>query len=114
MAFANGVVSGDGIDDVGRFFLKGRYDAATRECHWTKTYVGGHDVFYRGYREGKGIWGRWEIGNLAHGGFHIWPRGIAEGEMEHESASDEQPVDAIATQEADLHNVTGGQANNAA
>ena len=73
LTFANGNMSGDGVDDVGRFLIKGRYDAASRECHWTKTYVGAHDVFYRGFREGKGIWGAWEIGAglWGHGGCRL-------------------------------------------
>ena len=80
-------MTGDGVDCVGRFLIKGRYDAAALECHWTKTYIGAHDVFYRGFREGKGIWGTWEIGLWARGGFHIWPR--HEGEGEQESASEQ-------------------------
>ena len=58
LTFANGNMSGDGMDDVGRFLIKGRYDAANRECYWTKSYLGAHEVFYRGFREGKGIWGK--------------------------------------------------------
>jgi hypothetical protein len=106
LTFANGNMSGDGIDDIGRFLIKGRYDAGSRECHWTKTYVGSHDVFYRGFREGKGIWGTWEIGILAHGGFHIWPRGVGEGEAALEAAASAQPVDAIGSQE-----ITSGAAH---
>jgi hypothetical protein len=79
-------VSGDGNDDVGRFLIVGRYDVANRECWWTKTYPGSHDVFYRGFREGKGIWGTWEIGVIGHGGFHIWPKGDQEAETEAASA----------------------------
>ena len=96
--FANGKLEGDGNDDVGRFLIRGRYDAATRECHWTKSYIGAHDVFYNGYREGKGIWGTWEITIKYHGGFHIWPRGSGEGDVETEKAEQTQPVDAIATE----------------
>jgi len=59
--FANGRVSGEGNDDVGAFVISGRFDSAKGECDWTKTYIGAHDVFYRGFREGKGIWGTWEI-----------------------------------------------------
>jgi len=99
LAFANGSMSGDGNDDVGRFLIKGRYDSSNRECYWTKTYVGRHDVYYRGFREGKGIWGTWEIKLWGHGGFHIWPRGTGQGEEKAEVASSEQPVDAIANQE---------------
>ena len=78
LTFANGLMSGDGRDDIGLFLIKGKYDAQSRECHWTKSYLGGHDVFYRGFREGKGIWGTWEINLFGHGGFHIWPVGGGE------------------------------------
>jgi len=95
LTFANGSLSGDGIDDVARFFIKGRYDAGDRECYWTKTYPASHDVFYRGFRDGKGIWGRWEISNQCRGGFHIWPCASTEGEAAAQSARQVEPVDAI-------------------
>ena len=95
LTFANGSMTGDGNDDVGRFLIKGRYETATRECHWTKSYVGAHDVFYRGFREGKGIWGTWEIAIRQHGGFHIWPRSAGEEELKHETSQQSEPVDAI-------------------
>lgn len=98
LTFANGQVSGDGQDDIGRFVIKGRYDAPTRECHWTKSYVGAHDVYYRGFREGKGIWGTWEITIRWHGGFHIWPRAAGAGETAAEEEDSAEPVEAIATQ----------------
>jgi hypothetical protein len=98
LEFAKGGISGGGIDDVGRFLIRGRYDAGTCECHWTKTYIGSHDVFYRGFREGKGIWGRWEIGINFHGGFHIWPRGAEAGEEHSEAEAAQEPVDAIASE----------------
>lgn len=93
LTFASGRMNGDGNDDVGRFTIRGQYDAQTLECWWTKTYVGAHDVFYRGFREGKGIWGTWEITVQDHGGFHIWPKRIGEGEVETVSAVKEQPVE---------------------
>ena len=99
LTFTNGNMSGDGVDDIGRFLIKGRYDSASRECYWTKTYLGAHDVFYRGFREGKGIWGTWEIRIQEHGGFHIWPRQAGEGEVQSEAAAATEPVDAVATQE---------------
>jgi len=99
LSFAAGTMTGEGIDDIGKFVIKGRYDGASGECYWTKTYVGAHDVFYRGFREGKGIWGRWEIGVIAHGGFHIWPRGEEPAEAQSESEKEAESVDAVATQE---------------
>jgi len=99
LTFASGSVSGDGTDDIGTFLIKGHYDSATLECHWTKTYIGAHDVFYKGFREGKGIWGTWEIGIFGHGGFRIWPRDASEGEEQSESAEQSEPVDAIATKQ---------------
>ena len=95
--FSNGQMTGDGNDDVGRFLIKGRYDAQALECHWTKAYPGSHDVFYRGFREGKGIWGTWEINSDCHGGFHIWPRGSGDGSENAESHSEQKTVDAVAT-----------------
>jgi hypothetical protein len=74
MEFSGGRVTGEGTDPVGPFVLDGRYDAASGECHWTKTYVGAHDVFYAGRRQGKGIAGTWELDSL-RGGFRIWPVG---------------------------------------
>jgi hypothetical protein len=96
LTFANGNMSGDGSDDVGKFVVKGGYDSANRECYWTKTYLGAHNVFYRGFREGKGIWGTWEISNYSHGGFHIWPRQTGEGEEN--ICEESEPVDAIASE----------------
>jgi len=96
LTFANGNLSGSGSDDVGRFLIKGRYDESTSECYWTKTYIGAHDVFYGGYREGKGIWGRWEIQSTFHGGFHIWPKGAPEGNQDAVHEAESQTVDAVA------------------
>ena len=96
LAFAGGRMTGEGSDDVGRFTIRGRYDTAMRECYWTKSYASAHDVFYRGFREGKGIWGTWEITAFLHGGFHIWPRQAGEGESHAASAASAVPADAVA------------------
>jgi hypothetical protein len=93
--FANGRVSGEGNDVVGAFVISGRFDSAKGECDWTKTYIGAHDVFYRGFREGKGIWGTWEILRDARGGFHIWPRSFAAANEEAVSAEEEMPAPAF-------------------
>jgi hypothetical protein len=95
LAFAAGKVTGDGNDDVGHFVIKGQYNAAALECSWTKTYLGAHHVFYRGFREGKGIWGTWEISLFAHGGFHIWPRHFGDAEMSATAAEGGRPAETI-------------------
>lgn len=107
LVFKDGSLDGFGVDDVGQFTIKGSYDAASRECSWIKTYPGSHSVYYQGYREGKGIWGRWEIAHNCHGGFHIWPRTAGEADdmaleqEKSESESNAAPVEL--TQPAGKH-----------
>src|SRR5216683_6846061 len=96
LAFRNGRMTGDGGDDVGRFTIKGRYDSSSRECFWMKTYPGSHVVFYWGYREGKGIWGRWEIAMDCHGGFHIWPRTQSEDAEQSKADKEQELFEVIA------------------
>jgi hypothetical protein len=78
LTFRQGTLTGEGRDWVGPFLVRGRYDLADGKCYWTKRYLGKHDVFYEGYNEGKGIWGRWEIPPYWKGGFHIWPEGMSD------------------------------------
>ena len=101
LTFEAGEIRGDGTDEAGRFFVRGHYDSSSMKCSWTKTYDGAHDVLYRGYREGKGIWGGWEILQLLyrndHGNFHIWPLQSDAETAESESAKMEEAVNAVAT-----------------
>jgi hypothetical protein len=94
LTFRGGAISGEGRDWVGRFAFRGHYDLADGRCYWTKRYLGKHDVFYRGYNEGKGIWGTWEMTGILwgtfRGGFHIWPEGMPD------------PTRPVLTEEADL------------
>ncbi len=84
LTFREGILRGEGRDFVGDFIFRGRYDVADGRCHWTKRYLGRHDVYYSGFNEGKGIWGRWEIPHgpefvtPLHGGFHIWPKAVGD------------------------------------
>ena len=86
LAFKEGCLSGIGSDYVGEFTLRGRYCVDGGECHWIKKYVGQHDVWYRGFNEGRGIWGTWGLDAFqvapASGGFHIWPEGMADPSYE--------------------------------
>ena len=96
LSFREGTVSGAGSDPVGPFTILGRYDAESNEIHWTKSYLGAHTVFYRGCRDNRGIWGTWEIRTWFTGGFHLWPKGQAEGAREEAEAEIETPVEAVA------------------
>ena len=94
LEFKNGVMTGEGADGIGPFIISGNYSEQNGECAWVKQYVGRHSVDYKGYREGKGIWGNWVIG-AGKGGFHIWP--LSEGglvKVEVESELEEKPVGA--------------------
>ena len=112
LEFGNGTISGEGNDDLGAFLIRGCFDAATKECHWTKTYIGKHDVFYKGFREGKGIWGAWEILNDAHGGFKIWPLAYGENDDDAMTKEEERPVEAVGelvgAESIAAHSVGGG------
>ena len=97
LTFRNGAMTGEGRDWVGEFLVKGQYNLSDGKCHWSKKYVGKHDVFYQGFNEGKGIWGMWEIalaghGVVAKGGFHIWPEGQGDPTNEHLAAEAELPA----------------------
>ena len=93
MEFGNGRITGEGHDFIGGFILDGRYEPSGA-CHWTKTYVAAHDVFYAGQRQGKGISGIWEV-DLIRGGFKIWPLGSGTGEDEVATESGGRPAEAV-------------------
>ncbi len=97
LTFRQGIMEGEGRDWVGSFLIRGRYSLADGRCHWTKRYLGKHDVFYKGFNEGKGIWGVWEIPtvsvpSIGKGGFHIWPEGMADPTDSHLSAAADLPA----------------------
>lgn len=98
LAFQTGTMTGEGRDWVGNFVIRGRYNLADGKCWWTKRYLGRHDVFYDGYNEGKGIWGKWEItpdqnaGVGLNGGFYIWPVGMGDPTEQHLSESADIPA----------------------
>jgi hypothetical protein len=81
LTFAAGQLQATGSDRVGPFTFQGEYIPADGQCRWVKTYLGRHQVTYSGVNEGEGIWGTWEIRELAglyrdQGVFHIWPHGM--------------------------------------
>jgi hypothetical protein len=98
LTFSHGVMTGEGRDWVGDFIIRGKYALEDGKCHWTKRYLGKHDVLYKGYNEGKGIWGMWEIppeqnlGQHWTGGFHIWPEGMPDPTDEYLTEAAEAPA----------------------
>jgi hypothetical protein len=96
LTFRNGAMEGEGRDWVGRFVVRGRYSVADGRCHWSKRYLGAHDVFYQGYNEGKGIWGVWEMprepAHNRRGGFHIWPEGMHDPTGQHLTEEADVPL----------------------
>ena len=79
LRFSMGKMTGTGSDRVGNFDVDGKYELSDGKCEWIKKYVGKHSVDYRGFNEGKGIWGTWTIVDdrvICKGGFHIWPIGM--------------------------------------
>src|SRR5262249_3237016 len=75
LTFRQGAIHGEGRDWVGAFIFRGRYEIETGQGRWTKHSAGRHSIHYRGYNEGKGIWGVWEWPRWTswRGGFRIWP-----------------------------------------
>jgi DNA-directed RNA polymerase subunit K/omega len=96
LTFQDGVLRGSGGDGIGAFTVQGHYDRGTLEVTWTKSYRGAHSVWYRGFREGRGIWGTWRL-FLFHGGFQIWPRraGQAEAAESAAEAPESQPMPSL-------------------
>jgi hypothetical protein len=76
LRFRGGRMEGDGAEGLDTFVIAGFYDDQKLECGWQKIYPTRLAVTYFGYREGKGIWGTWNLPNY-EGGFHIWP--LSEG-----------------------------------
>lgn len=75
LAFGAGTLTGGGSDDVGRFTIHGGFDPEGVRVWWTKRYVGAHEVWYEGVRDGtrgRAVYGGWSIGAAFSGGFRIW------------------------------------------
>jgi hypothetical protein len=97
LSFSHGAMTGEGRDWVGKFVVRGRYELTDGTCYWTKRYLGRHDVFYKGFNEGKGIWGTWEIPQSSsypaqRGGFHIWPEGMGDPTGQHLTEAADLPA----------------------
>ncbi|MBI3725620.1 hypothetical protein HY251_16960, partial [bacterium] len=93
LEFHEGTITGDGIDDVAPFTIRGGYHSETLASWWTKSYRT-HTVSYTGAYDLGSIYGTWEISFLvfhARGGFRIWPG--ARGEGAKIAEEEEAPID---------------------
>ncbi|HWB08085.1 MAG TPA: hypothetical protein VG826_02485 [Pirellulales bacterium] len=71
LRFANGTLTGGGVDCVGRFTFDGTYDP-TGAVVMVKQYLGMHKVLYKGQFDGEGtIFGRWSIWSFDSGEFML-------------------------------------------
>jgi hypothetical protein len=69
LAIHEGLVSGQGIDCVGRFSFRGTWDSQG-VVSLVKQYVRKHQVLYQGQYDGEGsIFGRWSIAPFDSGEF---------------------------------------------
>ncbi|HLU39057.1 MAG TPA: hypothetical protein VK081_06705 [Planctomycetota bacterium] len=96
LSFYRGKIAGSGSDKAGAFTITGRY-SEDGEVRWSKSYAG-HAVTYRGFREGKGIWGTWQLedgGHVVRGGFHIWPQRAGEGIEENAEVAASDPAETL-------------------
>ena len=78
LEFNDGTLKGEGTDYVGPWTLQGEYDLSKLKTVWIKSYVGKHDVTYRGTISKTGIIGVWDIRESETGSFHIWPQHMTE------------------------------------
>jgi len=85
----DGKIEGDGIDDVARFVIAGRFDCSTSQANWTKAYRGMHKVEYAGVYCRHTICGDWTLARLT-GGFWIWPDSLAQSEFAEEAMETER------------------------
>lgn len=93
LTFREARLDGDGMDDVGKFVIRGEYQTESREVWWIKTYPGSHQIYYRGVQRGKMISGRWQADAVMTGAFCIWPKKYGELTGEFFLDEEEQAVD---------------------
>ena len=93
LTFRQGVMTGEGRDLIGPFLIRGKYNIDDGKAHWSKRYIGKHDVAYQGYNEGKGIWGMWEIPPSNRGGFRIWPTAMGDPTVPHLAEAIDTPAE---------------------
>tara|TARA_R110002072_G_scaffold54129_3_gene142275 strand:- start:1009 stop:1260 length:252 start_codon:yes stop_codon:yes gene_type:complete len=74
LEFADGLMRGDGVDDLGAFAIEGEYRVQGGEARmgWIKTYEGAHSVLYLGVYDSQRLLGEWRVSDL-QGDFRLQP-----------------------------------------
>jgi hypothetical protein len=90
----DGMIRGEGVDDIAPFMIDGWFDGATSKASWIKGYIGMHRVEYSGVYSQRQICGDWTLAGLT-GGFWIWPGAVAESEEAAAQTELNQPVDPV-------------------
>lgn len=85
MEFADGMVRGDGGDQLGPFRIEGQYrrDGDEVRIGWIKTYRGGHSVLYQGSWDGSWIRGTWALQGGISDAFGFAPAAVADANEAH-------------------------------
>jgi len=63
-------IKGKGKDEVGKFKIKGHFNAHTGEVRFEKKYKGKHSVDYKGHFRGSDVVGQWSVSGVT-GNFHL-------------------------------------------
>jgi hypothetical protein len=82
MEFADGMVRGEGGDELGPFRIEGQYrrDGDEVRIGWIKTYRGGHSVLYLGSWDGTWIRGTWALQGGPSDAFGFAPAAVVAAE----------------------------------
>ncbi len=82
MEFADGMLRGEGRDDLGPFRIEGQYrvEGTAVRVGWIKTYDGRHSVLYLGALDGGWIRGAWRLQGDEGDNFAFAPESVAGAE----------------------------------
>lgn len=75
LTFKSGKIEGSSVLPDETVTIQGTYDGESLECRFTFRFDRPGDIDgFRGFREGRGIWGTWQCPVVGcTGGFQIWP-----------------------------------------
>ena len=101
LSFVSGRISGSTYERDRLVRISGTYEPEKLECLISQHYTPADLDAFRGFREGKGIWGTWKCSAMGcTGGFLIWP--YREDEGAGEASLSEEPIPETAWGVAEL------------